>query len=704
MGRDDIAMVLRSAAAVLLLAVVPATAHLDASTNAQLVVPGQSAETNDGRLPVGNPLRPDAQPPAPTEVRLEDLPWPVRIGVRAATLELALPVAQQVVLVPDEATWLDEIARWTPTARWPVLFDDDRYAPLFIRAFQPDRVLRRSSVGALPEDRASRQAAMDRAVANAWGSGAAVAGSIDSPSLAAIKAARLLPPGIVVTSADDPAWTAGVALSAGRGLPIYFVDGDFGEVNGVLDADGVQRLDNAIRGALDATQLPYAALGDAIDAIALCRTLPARAVPNIPVERRVAISQDPSLARASDPLATVDCLARDASGARFAVVGWIPGPSDRAAYMAMCSLFLARDTWWFISGYTDEQPWSLFAPANAAKAAEAAGFTTKVWTGEQATISAWRKLLMGGFASDLLVVNSMGDPDWFGLVGNERGRTADVPFLQRPTALHLIHSWSLKQPFDRSTVGGRFLERGVYAYAGSVHEPLLMAFVPPPSLAARWTSYGPFLVSSRLLDGMFDRPWRVTLIGDPLMTTIPPAKRTIQRASMPEANGDDVRTLAADRMRRIAAAGATPAAEDLRLAMRDLVLLGSDEIATGLWQLAQSKGLGKACALEVLPAIFRRRAATEFIAAFRLVDRPSDDARDMLWHLCGPRASQFDRETLRWLVGAVRRPDPTIDLAAILPAIDKADGRLASARIVQREMDQTNDPNIKARLSELLRR
>ena len=44
------------------------------------------------------------------------------LGSRAAQMQRALPIVHQVVLVPDEATYLDEISRWSPEARWPVLF------------------------------------------------------------------------------------------------------------------------------------------------------------------------------------------------------------------------------------------------------------------------------------------------------------------------------------------------------------------------------------------------------------------------------------------------------------------------------------------------------------------------------------------------------------------------------------------------------
>jgi len=70
----------------------------------------------------------------------------MRLGARAAHVQRNLPVLNQVVLVPDEATYLDEISRWSPRARWPVLFDREPLASQFIRRFNPEKIWRREPV------------------------------------------------------------------------------------------------------------------------------------------------------------------------------------------------------------------------------------------------------------------------------------------------------------------------------------------------------------------------------------------------------------------------------------------------------------------------------------------------------------------------------------------------------------------------------
>ncbi len=662
-----------------------------------------------------SPAQAAATPPNPDA----NAPWPVLLGLRVAQTEVALPVARQVTLVPDAATWLDEMSRWTREARWPVLFEDDRFAPLFIRAFQPERVIRRASVGPMPGPKAERESLAHAVVARAWNGDPAMG------SLAALQQSKLVPPGVAIGSMDDPAWPAAVALAAGRGLPLLFVDGDFGSPNETLEAHDFTRLDQAIAEAIATTGLPFRALGDAIDAVALCREVGAKVRPNLPATTRIPWPESSGVSHA-DPLSTIDLLCRDPQGARYAVAGWIVGSSERSAYMAMCSLFLERESWWFLSGYASGAPWSTYAPDEAAKLLGAGGFKTKVTSGPQMSLANWRKMLMGGFDADVLVMNSSGDPGWFSLHGNDRGEIHDVPFLSRPAALHLIHSWSLTRPADLYTVGGRLLDRGVYAYYGSVQEPFLGAFLTPLALAQRVGGLGPFLISSRMLEGELDKPWRLTAIGDPLMLCIVPSKRTVPKAALPELNGEDLRASVRDRLARAKdATDANAKRADFAAAMRALRILGADDIAVGLWDLAKPawapgsapSAIDSGFSADALPALFRERKFDEFVAAFRIafpagsdgraaapVGRQAEDAWDMLWHLAGPRVMSLDAPRLTFLQRHLRGQDTSVDLAMLLPAIDKAKGRAESDRIVTEEIERTANEGVKAKLSKLLRR
>ncbi|MEO0852912.1 MAG: hypothetical protein AAFY15_05345, partial [Cyanobacteria bacterium J06648_11] len=117
------------------------------------------------------------------------------------------------------------------------------------------------------------------------------------------------------------------------------------------------------------------------------------------------------------------------------------------------------------------------------------------------------------FSFDVVLMSSRGPRKSF-RVGAGRAHVSDIPQPSTPTAIHLIHSGSAAAPADPDTVAGRWLERGAYAYVGSVREPRLSAFVPPKTMTARLLSGAPFLLAARLYDL---RPWRITTIGDPLM-------------------------------------------------------------------------------------------------------------------------------------------------------------------------------------------
>ncbi len=55
--------------------------------------------------------------PAP-QVEEPGLPqWASRLGLRVEVANQAFPIVDRVVLVPDSATYVDELSRWTPQGR-----------------------------------------------------------------------------------------------------------------------------------------------------------------------------------------------------------------------------------------------------------------------------------------------------------------------------------------------------------------------------------------------------------------------------------------------------------------------------------------------------------------------------------------------------------------------------------------------------------
>ena len=378
------------------------------------------------------------QTPAPAEVEFQTA---ATAGQQTVQLQHSLPLVNQVVLVPDEATYLDELSKWSPEARWPILFDDNRLAPMFIRKFRPQKVWRRTSVGKPVEN---FKTISQQVIAKAWGGTA-------SPEVALANNA-IKPIGLVITNKDDPARVAAVALAAGRGQRLRFV-GKWGEENILWsENDSLRRMQKA--------QTLVQETEDKIVAITLCMSMSPRA----------------NYANAKEnPVATTDLIGRDLNGTRFAWCGWIFGSQKFAAYTAACSLFLHRTNYWFCNTYPDTGVWEHYGVGNLEEVLPKLGVALTTTSGDLASLY---KTDNGGVTADVVFFTSKGNQDFIELADTRVAPTW-LPVLNTPAALYFLHSWSLKKPASRTTVGGTWLDRGVYAYVGSSHEPMLQAFVPP---------------------------------------------------------------------------------------------------------------------------------------------------------------------------------------------------------------------------------
>ena len=96
-----------------------------------------------------------AQPPA-SQPQQQQLHWGSKLGWRSLQVTQAARVVDRVVLVPDAATYVDEIRKWSTRpdgGRWRVLIEDDVFAPMFVRRFNPAELIRREKVATpLPDD------------------------------------------------------------------------------------------------------------------------------------------------------------------------------------------------------------------------------------------------------------------------------------------------------------------------------------------------------------------------------------------------------------------------------------------------------------------------------------------------------------------------------------------------------------------------
>jgi hypothetical protein len=329
----------------------------------------------------------------------------------------------------------------------------------------------------------------------------------------------------------------------------------------------------------------------------------------------------------------------------------------------MSSLFAPRKSAWLVNTYDNAPTWNVYDAVLAAAPLEKQGMVTQVWQREQATLDAWRRLLMGGFGGEVLFVNSHGVCTQFGLASGGTATAHDVPVFDRPAMVHFIHSFSLEFPQNSGCVGSVFLDHGAYAYFGSVYEPLLSAFVPPELIAQRAEVLVPFAIAARQFEGPLARPWRVMSYGDPLTLMASPKKIGLTRIA-PTADGvETLRDASANALKRFRD---EKNAEALVDALRALELLGDDEKVKQVWAIAQTTEAANAAAPFALGAVFRARDLNAYAAAFAMCATHTPLASDMLWQLSVPRLPSLSDARICALLGRnPRSPDVTLDLTML---------------------------------------
>jgi hypothetical protein len=612
--------------------------------------------------------QPAGREPAPVH-------WSVALGMRVERVNRSFPTVDQVVLVPDAAAYLEELSRWSPRGRWPVLFEDDHLAPMFIRRFRPAHVIRR---GPAAGGTAIEQSRLEATVVGAWG------GDPDQERMRPVFD-RLghVPPGVVVASVRDPAWTAAVALAAGRGQPIGWLDESFGRPNQAIDPRTLSRLQAAVDSLVAATGYAHEALGDAIDAITLCRAVGGRVDLAAPGGR-------------PEIRAVTDMLGRLNNGRRYAFTGWIFGDEARCAYAAMSALFLARERFLLVNTYPRHGAWGAYGIDAAAELLSKRGWRAEAADGDAAGLRAWLEMLPGGISADVVVMNTKGNTSFFDLADG-RAYCGDVPMLDEPAAVHFTHSWSMASPESPGTVAGRWLAHGAYAYVGSTQEPTLSAFLPPELLAGRWVQGVPWLIGARRWDG--SPAWKVNTFGDPLMLCRPLVDPAPQRLEGPIAEGQDLRARAETLMRQADADNDDNAFAE---AVATLALLGADETAARLWQVADDRGHGAEAAPAALGPLFRLRRTDAFVRAWQQTGQRDRLAADMLWHLLTPRLAAAGEQELLLLESAIRPSLPEADLQRLAPHLTATFGAAHTRKAIQREIDRTQRPGTRKKLQQLL--
>lgn len=626
----------------------------------------------------------------------------MKLGVRAEAVRRAWPVIPVVVVVPDEISYIRAIGSWTIKGRFPVLIEDGSPGSFediarFVRGFKPERVVRWSAVesgtpgaSAWPEDGEQRRELIESTMRRVWkdlSPGSALATNRDLIPLW-IKGG-ITPPGIIVADESDPAWTAALALAVGHAEPLVWLKAQQG-VNGAMPLEQFGVMAGTVESACDQLGLTWRDEGDDIDAITLCLNLP------------VKVQLDPG-----NTVATTDLLGRlpeqgtpspahpREHGKRWAWAGQIFGTEAQAAYRAMCALFIHPRAAWIFDGYPDTKPWNVFDGTAAGKVFEKAGMPVTVEDSPRQSERQWRLTTGAGLDAGVVLVNTKGMAEDFELEPG-KCRSGDVPFLNVPAMVHFVHSWSAAMPAERGTVAGRWMERGAYAYLGSVQEPMLQAFVPTPQVAARLMMPCAWGAAVRLVDSP---AWKLAVIGDPLITVGPaPAKAEIP---FPLGAAADIEEQARGEV----------GARAFASAIRDFVLLGHDQdaakLAGALLREDAKEVTPEVAEISIMP-LARTHNLTGLVKAYSMLpaNLASQGAlRDALWQACyAPMPGTDDQTMLTVLRTNMRMDQIGRDAAELSGSTARLFGRDTAVSMLEGAKAKSVNESDKARIDEALKR
>ncbi|MBL0920754.1 MAG: hypothetical protein IBJ10_01355 [Phycisphaerales bacterium] len=638
--------------------------------------------------PAEAPAQPDwseTAPPVPEQtapgapaIDFASLPPQIRLGVRVALVRQNIPVHSTVVIVPDASAYIEAIGEWRTEARFPVLIDDGSAEAAesiarFVRAFRPDAVVRWPGSGQVwAQSIEVLRQRVDDAAARAFGA------ENREKIRERWEELRFAPMGVVVASIKDPAWAGALAMAAGYGQPIAWVDVEPRSLAGEVAPEEIAALNGAVASLCESLELPFAGFGDAVDAFTVCLNMP---------------TKHPG---ADGPLAVTDLLGRNEQKLRWAYVGLMPGDAPTSAYRAMCSLFLNPRSGWFVDGYESRRETAGYDVNRPAAILRERGVVSVTDRSPGVGRAAWRSRAALGVDAGFIHLNSSGQRRWFRLLKDDVD-ASDIPLLRTPSIVHMIHSFSAQNPDDGQSIAARWMDRGAYVYFGSVDEPYLRAFQNPQTMARRWSSKAPFSIAVRV-DGL--EPWKLNYFGDPLLTLTSEPQRKPGAPALSGLEPLDGLLRAAIRERRLADAA------------RMLVLMGRDEDAAGLFAAALadkdhevSPELAEACFYPLV----RAGDVPGAVSAFeRMSDRArrSNIAADTLWLAARPRLALVppDLRTAQVLKANVRPHASADDAEALAPALRRMESAESVRAWLQTLANETKNQKDRQRLTELLSR
>lgn len=596
------------------------------------------------------------------------------LGARLAAHHRDARAFDAVVVVPDSSAYIEAIARWTSALRFPVLIDDGTDAARediarFVRAYRPARALW------WPGDGRVWAQAIEVRTQRIEDAHARANGAANADSLAAHwREKGFAPFGVAVGATTDPAWTALLALGAAHAQPIVWVDSLGGRIGTEVDEPSFIKVRDAVERALTERAIAWRGVGPGggVDALTLCQNAPTK----VPSGR--------------GSLALTDALGRTADGARWAWAGQVVGAEARAAYTAMCSIFLRPGSAWLFNSYEQGGGFGAFAPRAAEEAFAQRGWRVEHDQRPRARLFDLRARARTPVDAGMVFVNSSGQRRWF-RIQDEDAYASELPALRVPAIVHFVHSFSAQYLDDEASIAARWLAHGAYVYVGSVDEPTLQGFQPPDAVVSRLGAGAPMGAAIRLDSAP---PWKINYFGDPLAQPLsaPPA-RVDGALELPDAAPLDERMRADLSENRIVGA------------LRALVMLGRDEDAARLFVTLSSErpnALTPESARAGLWALHRLgRAEDILIAAGALPVKAFDDAAtvDMLWRTVrGQLGAQPDSRAVALLRDRTRSDTLADDAIELVRAIRTLEGDAAADAFAAKIIAETRNERQRERL------
>jgi hypothetical protein len=360
----------------------------------------------------------------------------------------------------------------------------------------------------------------------------------------------------------------------------------------------------------------------------------------------------------------------------------------------MCSIFTRPKTAFYFDGYEDKAPFNLYDCTKASEIARQNGMSIEVIDLPNNGAKDWRSRAARPFDAGLIFVTTHGNPSEFNLSPGQVG-PGDLPLLGVPASAHFVHSFSAMFAGDRNTIAGRWLERGVHFYVGSVHEPFLGAFLPTSLLNSRMLSGAALGAAVRI-----EKPevWKIAVIGDPLSTLLPPAPVVDDPLPLKDATAIDANLRDALVGKRYA--------EGFRI----LALQGRDRDLAKFFVAAESKEpatIDADAAKWAVLALARSGDAAGVVDAFaklRKEDAQIGILRDALWLLSYPKLAKPSDAMLQQLRLNLRTESLGTDAAQLATAIERTKGIEASSAFLNELRATLQDKNQRDQLEAALKK